>query len=150
MKSQPAAVSFADGPPPPAYKPYQPVYSPPPAVAPASAVTPYAPFYPSAMLFADGGGPGRAMHPSYFPSLTGPAYGGAPGGSYPGAYAAPPAPDGAYATRPAAVAIKPEPGPNPHPGPDGSHITSGARLYPRGRRHLILFPRGKDSLFVAW
>ena len=65
------------------------------------------------MLFADGGGPGRPMHPSYFPSLTGPAYGGAPGGSYPGAYAPPPAPDGAYASRPAAVAVKPEPGQNP-------------------------------------
>ena len=113
LKSQPAAVSFADGPPPPAYNPYQPVYSPPPAAAPAPSPGPYAPFYPAAMMFADGGGPGRAMHPSYFPSLTGPAYGGAPGGSYPGAYAPPPAPDGAYASRPAAVAVKPEPGQNP-------------------------------------
>jgi hypothetical protein len=119
LKSPSAAVSFADGPPPPAYNPYQPVYSPPPAAAPPPSTGPYAPFYPAAMLFADGGGPGRPMHPSYFPSLTGPAYGGAPGGSYPGAYAPPPAPDGAYAARPAAVAVKPEPGQNPGRGGQG-------------------------------
>ena len=119
LKSPSAAVSFADGPPPPAYNPYQPVYSSPPAAAPPSSTGPYAPFYPAAMLFADGGGPGRPMHPSYFPSLTGPAYGGAPGGSYPGAYAPPPAPDGAYAARPAAVAVKPEPGLNPGRGGQG-------------------------------
>ncbi len=61
LKSPPAAVSFADGPPPPAYNPHQPVYSPPPAAAPAAAAAPYPPFHPSAMLFADAGGPGRAM-----------------------------------------------------------------------------------------